>query len=517
MEFIGNNTPTGGAPSTSPPTSMGIDPESSFRALIPVVNSEPLSSPARDKSKGNELEAITGEDERGQDSGLRTASSSYNTGGPRPFSRSGSDDHLRFRCKSRNNNRKKKPSNNSNRTLESLGQRSSPKRAAQHFPPTKWSREDSSRLRSLTHLPIDPVDTGPTDLWVSPMSRSPSAQLQDPLRSSEELCAEGLQEVPGSHESPRDQPATPYAWPPPALTPPNDSKNPPPSRNKKTQKQSVKARPGSKARKISIYFPISKAAADSSLPFPNTRRKRFGLIQETVAHDPFRLLVATIFLNKTKGEAANPIFKKVFEEFSTVESLANADVDKLASTIQPLGLHNQRARKVINLAKTWLSEPPTKGKRYRRLGYPKQHDGRDVKADECLDDDDPRFAWEVAHLPGIGPYAIDSWRIFCRDKLRGLATDYKGTEAAEGFVPEWKSVLPHDKELRAYLSWMWLKEGYSWDMETGELTPADPKPKRAASKNNLYIAKDESELSTKPGRAIVEDLYTLAPPHGFGT
>ena len=40
------------------------------------------------------------------------------------------------------------------------------------------------------------------------------------------------------------------------------------------------------------------------------------------------------------------------------------------------------------------------------------------------------------------------------------------------FEPEWKRVLPTDKELRAWMTWMWLKEGWVWNKETGERTKA---------------------------------------------
>lgn len=33
--------------------------------------------------------------------------------------------------------------------------------------------------------------------------------------------------------------------------------------------------------------------------------------------------------------------------------------------------------------------------------------------------------------------------------------------------PQWKNVLPQDKELRSYLVWRWAKEGVVWDPEKG--------------------------------------------------
>ena len=288
------------------------------------------------------------------------------------------------------------------------------------------------------------------------------------------------------------------------------------TKSKKIRKEPAKARKRPKVVSgVSKYFPISKAAAGSCLPFPSLRRNTFGLVQETLAHDPFRLLMATIYLNRTKGHVAIPVMKEFFEKYPTVESVAEAGLEDIATILRPLGLHNQRAGKLISLAKTWLSHPPVGGKRYRKLDYPKKKDGRDIMADECLDDDDPRVAWEIAHLPGIGPYAIDSWRIFCRDELRGHAKDWKGTGAAEGFIPEWKSVLPQDKELRAYISWMWLKEGYSWDMETGKVTPAKKPRKHSTKKKAPIIPEDALDLGTETRSAILENFPDPSPSLGL--
>lgn len=91
--------------------------------------------------------------------------------------------------------------------------------------------------------------------------------------------------------------------------------------------------------------------------------------------------------------------------------------------------------------------------------------GLDVKPGEALGEDDEREGWEVAHLPGMGAYALDSYRIFGRDKLRGVEEDAikKGEE-------EWRRVLPLDKDLRRYLVSRWREEGWEWDMLTGKKT-----------------------------------------------
>ncbi|KAJ9396821.1 hypothetical protein DTO282F9_6224 [Paecilomyces variotii] len=257
-----------------------------------------------------------------------------------------------------------------------------------------------------------------------------------------------------------------------------------------------------KVPKISPYFPGQPSQPESCLPFPPISASSFGLIQEQLAHDPFRLLVATIFLNRTRGGVAIPVLFKVFERYPTIESMAHADLAELVSMINCLGFQNQRAKKCIALAQTWLAAPPTKGRRYRKLHYPKKMDGRDVGTNECISDDDPRVAWEISHLPGVGAYAIDSWRIFCRDELRGLSTDWKGAGADDGFTPEWKSVHPTDKELRAYLTWMWLKEGWVWDRETGRRHLADDKLMRAARRGGIaHEEEGQWVLETSPVKA----------------
>ncbi|EGD99452.1 hypothetical protein TESG_06887 [Trichophyton tonsurans CBS 112818] len=248
-----------------------------------------------------------------------------------------------------------------------------------------------------------------------------------------------------------------------------------------------------KGQKTSPYFKRKRPDIASCIPFPPTSTAVFGLIQEKLAHEPFRLLIATIFLNRTRGEVAIPVICSLFEHYPTIESLANANFDELVPLIQRLGLQNSRARKCIALAKAWIANAPQSGKRYRKLHYPNKSDGLDIECGETVTDDDPRVAWEVGHLPGIGPYAIDSWRIFCRDKLRGLATDWNGADALEGFSPEWKSVLPKDKELCAYLAWMWLKDGWLWDPQTGKKVAASRRILRAVENGGLVLQKSNGK------------------------
>ncbi|TPX17381.1 uncharacterized protein E0L32_003024 [Thyridium curvatum] len=217
----------------------------------------------------------------------------------------------------------------------------------------------------------------------------------------------------------------------------------------------------------------------SSLPFPTLSAPCFGLVQERLAGDAFRLLIAVTFLIRTSGKASIPVFEKVMERWPSPEALANADRAEFVGMTEHLGLAAVRYTAIQKYARIWCEQPPTKGRRYAVKNYPHPVDGKDVRAGEEFGAEDAGPSdgvnptrgkdclWEIGHLTQ-GKYAIDSWRIFCRDALLGRASDWKGGGREPGFQPEWMRVLPDDKELRACLRWMWMREGWEWDPVTGE-------------------------------------------------
>ena len=236
-----------------------------------------------------------------------------------------------------------------------------------------------------------------------------------------------------------------------------------------TAKQKLSRKP---SVKNSPYFPSRPKEKISCVPFPPISAPRFGLIQESLRHKPFELLLACIFLNKTRGKVTIPTFYKVIQRYPTPTDLAAAKQEDLVEMIAHLGLQNQRAKNFIKIAQIWTVDPPAKGRRWQKLHYPTRGDGKDVKPEEPIDED-PRVAWEIGHLPGIGAYALDSWRIFCRDELRGLKHEISAfplseEDKEEEMQREWTKVHPEDKELRAYLRWRWARCGWCWDPFTGE-------------------------------------------------
>ncbi|KAL2018942.1 hypothetical protein VTK56DRAFT_10236 [Thermocarpiscus australiensis] len=243
----------------------------------------------------------------------------------------------------------------------------------------------------------------------------------------------------------------------------------------------------------------------SSLPIPPLSADRFGLIQEELADDPFRLLIAVTFLIRTAGKAAIPVFRQLMERFPSPAALAAAEPAEIIALIRPLGLSAVRCAAIQKYARMWLEKPPTRDVRYGVKNYPRPGDGRHVRAGEefgpedgggCCGEDESGdavvdakaravgCAWEIGHLTQ-GPYALDSWRIFCRDVLLGRSRHWTGKGSEPGFQPEWMRVLPKDKELRACLRWMWMREGWEWDPLTGEREPLREELRRAVDEGHV--------------------------------
>lgn len=233
----------------------------------------------------------------------------------------------------------------------------------------------------------------------------------------------------------------------------------------------------------------------SCIPFPPLTAGSFGLVQERFAHEPFWLLIVITFLIRTKGTAAVPVFLELKNKYPTPASIADiANAQDILDLIRHLGLAKNRLGILQKYARLFIDKPPQPGTLYRVRNY----DARDVGMSqigatrsltgECdsegvtprRDDEGHAEAWEIGHMTQ-GKYAIDSWRIFCRDELLGRAKDWKGTGREPEFQPEWMRVKPDDKELRAYLRWMWMGEGWEWDPQTGEKKPLREEMMRAVN------------------------------------
>ncbi|TKC41483.1 hypothetical protein EI555_001584 [Monodon monoceros] len=148
---------------------------------------------------------------------------------------------------------------------------------------------------------------------------------------------------------------------------------------------------------ISILSPPRRKAFKKWTP----PRSPFNLIQETLFHDPWKLLIATIFLNRTSGKMAIPVLWQFLEKYPSAEVARTANWKDVSELLKPLGLYDLRAKTIIKFSDEYLT------KQWR---YP-------------------------IELHGIGKYGNDSYRIFC--------------------VNEWKQVHPEDHKLNKYHDWLW--------------------------------------------------------------
>ncbi|KAI1304685.1 DNA glycosylase [Xylaria venustula] len=256
----------------------------------------------------------------------------------------------------------------------------------------------------------------------------------------------------------------------------------------------------------------------SCLPFPRLDAPRFGLIQEELAPDPFQLLIAVTLLVRTSGKAAIPVFRKLMSQYPSPSALAAAPAADIVGMIEHLGLGRVRAAKIQRFARLWVDDPPRNGVRYavrkyccaeqHRLGHHLQHSQGilDPEEEEEAEEEGHHGGgigdaiisvsaseWEIGHMTQ-GPYALDSWRIFCRDVLRGEAQDWNGGGREGEFQPEWMRVLPQDKELRACLRWMWMREGWQWDPTTGEKVVLPEELRRAVQEGRVEYDYDTGDL-----------------------
>jgi methyl-CpG-binding domain protein 4 len=113
---------------------------------------------------------------------------------------------------------------------------------------------------------------------------------------------------------------------------------------------------------------------------------RYGLIQEELQDNLFFLLVQSILWNQTWGKSARPVLDTILTLYPTPEKMAMASLPELTMMIYPIGMHNRRAKRLIDLAQTWLAAPPCKERRYRKVGYPDKQSGKNVKPGEVLNE-----------------------------------------------------------------------------------------------------------------------------------
>ena len=118
------------------------------------------------------------------------------------------------------------------------------------------------------------------------------------------------------------------------------------------------------------------------------------LLQEKYADEPWKLLVCCILLNCTTRKQVDKMLDELFERFPNPIRMQASTDEELEEIIRPLGLWRRRTVILRKMSGMWW--------RIKR-----QYPYEDVPEEE------------IARLPGIGVYALDSYRIFhLRDRSR---------------------------------------------------------------------------------------------------
>ena len=79
-----------------------------------------------------------------------------------------------------------------------------------------------------------------------------------------------------------------------------------------------------------------------------------GLLEELFGDDPWRLLLSTIFLNRTQRVQVDVVMHSFLQEWPTAECVAAANVNEISTVIAPMGIRNRRARGIVQFSKDYL-------------------------------------------------------------------------------------------------------------------------------------------------------------------
>lgn len=112
------------------------------------------------------------------------------------------------------------------------------------------------------------------------------------------------------------------------------------------------------------------------------------LLQEIYQTDGWKMLVCCMLLNLTNRKQVDTVIDELFDKYPTPEDMMNAEHSDVVDIIQPLGLYNTRAERLIRMSEGYVN------------GFK-----------------------SVDELYGIGQYAKDSWEIFQNNNMKVNPTD----------------------------------------------------------------------------------------------
>ena len=114
------------------------------------------------------------------------------------------------------------------------------------------------------------------------------------------------------------------------------------------------------------------------------------IIQKRYQGDSWRIVICCILLNQTTNVQVRPVIEKFFEKFPNPKRTLESNESEISSIIAGTGLQNQKAKRILKFSSCWYS-----GERDRDK------------------------------LPGVGPYAKETLRIFVDGDLNFIPNDKK--------------------------------------------------------------------------------------------
>eukprot|EP00520_Triparma_pacifica_P013562 CAMPEP_0118657720 /NCGR_PEP_ID=MMETSP0785-20121206/14174_1 /TAXON_ID=91992 /ORGANISM="Bolidomonas pacifica, Strain CCMP 1866" /LENGTH=187 /DNA_ID=CAMNT_0006550667 /DNA_START=66 /DNA_END=626 /DNA_ORIENTATION=- len=141
-----------------------------------------------------------------------------------------------------------------------------------------------------------------------------------------------------------------------------------------------------------------------------SRESPFGLLEELTFHDPWRLLLTCILLNRTTRRQVDKVIDEFFEAWPTYQALLeNGTRSSISVCIQPCGMWMKRAEHILRYS----------------LEY---------KSLDTTSDTSELGEAEVKGLTGCGDYAWDAYRIFVKGETEGFVSK----DHALNMYMEWK-------------------------------------------------------------------------------
>jgi len=122
---------------------------------------------------------------------------------------------------------------------------------------------------------------------------------------------------------------------------------------------------------VAVPTPVHSVTPPTKVPKPKTATERKARVDRILSEldtifpkascalthkNPWQLLAATILSAQCTDERVNKVTPELFKKYPTIEAMANASQDEVATEIRSTGFFNNKARSLIGAAKTILAD-----------------------------------------------------------------------------------------------------------------------------------------------------------------